>query len=57
MDPYGNVQRHADDTELHRSILQLFGGMYDSFFQVRSLALIWPPDGCISLVGVWADVT
>ena len=40
---YGNVQRHPDDTELHRSILQLFGGMYESFFQVR----VWLLDlGC-----------
>ena len=30
---HGDVRRHEDDNDLHRSILLLFGGMYDSFFQ------------------------
>lgn len=33
VDYLGDIQSHPEDTELHRSILQLYGGIYDSFFQ------------------------
>ncbi|KAM3573477.1 hypothetical protein VYU27_004520, partial [Nannochloropsis oceanica] len=33
VDYQGDVRAHPDDDELHRSVLTLFGGMYDSFFQ------------------------